>query len=179
MGDGEAGTGAEPGGTAAEPAQSGPPLEPEEHELVAAARRTLAPIPSTVTLTGLFGKSEDAEKRRVYFSPQLNRYAEFSASDVVRYDPVPAAQSPVPGYDATRVTLKRGSPIELTQTSNESVTADDQFDLDFRVGTAGPLSPVLRSGTTTLVCRTMTVEHGCFDLPFGKGGGGILDAGRP
>jgi hypothetical protein len=105
---------------------------PPEHPLVASLRANPQTPPApTVTVTGLFGASDDPAKGRVYLSSQLDHYAEFHSDDVVHYETIPAAQSPIPGYDTTRVTVKRGSSVTYAR----SVTADDQFDLDVRLGT--------------------------------------------
>jgi hypothetical protein len=151
--------------------ESGPPAEPPEHPLVASAQRaSQTPVAATVALTGLFGRADEPEKRRVYLSAQLNQYAEFRAEDVVRYDDVSAADSPIAGHAATRVTLKRGSPVAFTHNWTESLNADDQFDLDVRVATgvlpswAWPHTPAVRTmedtrfrcvvrATETIGCR--------------------------
>jgi hypothetical protein len=136
-------------------------VEPPEHPLVASAQRaTQTPVATTVTLTGLFGRAEDPDKRRVYFSAQLNQFAEFRASDVVGYDDVSAAESPVPGQAATRVTLKRGSPVQFTHTQTESLSADEQFDLDARIDT-GLVGPWGWRGAATNFCRTIVETIRC------------------
>jgi hypothetical protein len=139
------------------------PAEPPEHPLVASLRDDPAGAATpTVTVTGLFGRSDDPAKRRVYFSAQLDHYAEFLAEDVIRYESVSAGQSPVPGHEATRVTLTQGSRVDFTYARTESVIADDQFDLDIRIG-EGTCAPTSATGTGPgmIVYRTMVSQYTC------------------
>jgi hypothetical protein len=116
----------------------GPIDTPDEHPFVASARATPESAPAVnVRVTGLFANSDDPEKQRVYLSSALDYYADFRAEDVVHYEPIAAERSPIPGYDATRVTLKRGSPIAFTYMRTQSLIADDQFDIDVRLGPGG------------------------------------------
>jgi hypothetical protein len=148
------------------------PREPPEHPLVGSLRKDPArPATPTVAVTGLFGRSDDPEKRRVYFSRELAYYAEFRVEDVVLYESVPVEESPIPDYEATRVTLHRGSRIDFTYARTDSLVAEDQFDLDIRLGlqdltsTGGGTCDTCATSTTCQTCtgqcrpRTMGTQH--------------------
>jgi hypothetical protein len=99
----------------------------------------LRPDPSqppqpAITLSGLIGDSDRAGCRRLYFTRELDYYAEFRNEDVVDTSPIPPEQAPLPGLEATRVTLKRDATIDYTRT--RTAAAADEFDIDVRFGAA-------------------------------------------
>lgn len=127
---------------------------PSTHRLVEALRREDDGAEDwPLTLTGLFEQGGESGRHRVYFSPQ--HYAEFDHEDALRYDQVPGDPVGFPGEEATQVTLKRGAKVTHVRTN--SVTADNQFDLDMQLGggPGGGATPML----ATLGCpgsvRTM------------------------
>lgn len=138
---------------------------PGQHPLVAAAQGTpAAPPDSPVTVTGFFGNSPQSGKHRVYFTPQLDHYAEFSDSDIMHTeDNVPADSLGAPGQTATRVTLQRGAKIEFTRVQKSSISADNQFDLDLQLGGGGagggPAPVVATLNCTGSVIRTMCIAE--------------------
>jgi hypothetical protein len=106
----------------------GPP-EPDEHPLV--AELTPADGPDTVTLIGMY-KKLGGTRRRVYLTADQSSYADFDVSDYRGFEDVPADSSPIPGVATTRVTLRRGAPVDFTYAQRSSVTAHNQVDLDVR-----------------------------------------------
>lgn len=137
--------------------------EPPDHALVQAqaASGGGGGTPDTVTLVGLYEKVSTT-RRRVYLTRDLASYAEFNASDFVDYEDVPAQSSPIPGVDATRVTLKRGAPIDFVYSHRTSVAAHNQTDIDVRCGLAPGGPPVYGPDrtmiTTTKVCHDYMVN---------------------
>ena len=49
--------------------------------------------------------------RGLYFTAELDYYAEFRAEDVIAYADIPADQPPFLGEQATRVTLRRDAQV--------------------------------------------------------------------
>jgi len=99
----------------------------------------LRPDPSqppepTRTLQGLLGDSDRSGFRRVYFTADLDWYAEFRVEDVVFVADIPPEQAPFLGEQATRVTLRRDGVIDFTRTHRPRLL--DEFDLDIRLATA-------------------------------------------
>jgi len=90
------------------------------------------PPERTLTLTGFLGDSDRAGFRRLYFTRDLDYYAEFRAEDVVHVAPIPADEQPFRGEDATVVSLRRDATIEYTRT--RTTRPPDEFDIDVRLG---------------------------------------------
>lgn len=108
---------------------------PDQHPYV----ERLRPDPSkpprpAVTLTGLLGRSDRDGHQRLYFTRDLGTYAEFPSSDVIFVEPVPAAESPIKGIDASRVTLSHDAPIHYTRSTKATALGD--FDLNVRTARA-------------------------------------------
>jgi hypothetical protein len=88
----------------------------------------LVPDPSqppapTVSLLGLLGRSTKEGYWRLYFSTELNRYAEFKEEDVLHSVKVPRALPPFLGMEATRVWLRADAEIEYTRHESRRVQA--------------------------------------------------------
>jgi len=103
----------------------------------------LRPDPSeppelTKTLEGALGDSDRPGFRRLYFTAELDSYAEFRSEDVLSVADVPADQPPFLGESATRVTLRRDAVVDFTRTQQGRL--DDEFDLDVRLA-AGAGAP--------------------------------------
>ncbi|MER7765698.1 hypothetical protein [Kitasatospora sp. NPDC096140] len=88
--------------------------------------------PRTLTLSGLLGDSDRPGFRRLYFTKQLDYYAEFASADVLSAEDVASDRPPFVGLDATEVTLRRDATVHFTRV--ETATPVDQFDLDLRLG---------------------------------------------
>jgi hypothetical protein len=84
-------------------------------------------------LEGLMGDSDREGYRRLYFTRELDYYAEFRAEDVIFSEPIPSDQSPFLGLDATRLGIKRDATIEFTRARTPRPV--DEFDLDIRLAT--------------------------------------------
>ena len=92
---------------------------------------TQLPVP-TLTMAGFLGDSDREGCRRLYFSSDLDYYAEFRVDDVVEVEAIPAGQAPFRGEQATRLTLRRGATVEYTRV--RTARPVDEFDLDVRFG---------------------------------------------
>jgi hypothetical protein len=92
------------------------------------------PVPVRI-MEGLMGRSDREGCWRLYFTPDLDNYAEFRAEDVVYSESIPPEQSPLVGLDATRVVIKRDATIEYTRIRTSRPV--DEFDLDVRLEALG------------------------------------------
>ena len=101
-------------------------------------------------LEGLLGDSDREGYKRLYFTRELDHYAEFRTEDVVFREPIPSEQPPMVGLDATRVGIRRDAPIEYTRV--RAPRPVDEFDLDVRLGGA----PTRRPATTIDTCFGFT-----------------------
>jgi hypothetical protein len=104
----------------------------------------LRPDPSepptrVMVLEGLLGDSDRAGFRRLYFTSELDHYAEFRADQVLSVETLPADRPPFLGQEATRVTLPRDATVDYTRT--RTARPVDEFDLDVRLGPAGGMIP--------------------------------------
>jgi hypothetical protein len=88
-------------------------------------------------LEGLLGDSDREGYKRLYFTRELDHYAEFRAEDVVFSEPIPPEQPPFLGQQATRVGLRREATVEYTRVRTPRPV--DEFDLDVRLGAPGGL----------------------------------------
>jgi hypothetical protein len=94
------------------------------------------PAEPTKTLSGLLGDSDRPGSRRLYFTAELDYYAEFRVEDVIAYADIAADQPPFLGEPGTRVTLRRDAPVEYTHT--QQAPPLDEFDLDVRLAGRPP-----------------------------------------
>lgn len=85
---------------------------------------------ASLRMTGFLGDSDRAGFRRLYFTRNLDYYAEFRTEDVIHIVSIPSDQEPFRGEEATRVSLRRGAVVEYTRT--RVATTRDEFDLDVR-----------------------------------------------
>ena len=105
-------------------------------------------------LEGLLGDSDREGYRRLYFSRELDHYAEFRVEDVLFSEPIPPDQPPFLGQQATRVGLRREATVEYTRLRTPRPV--DEFDLDVRLGAPRGL----RAGAEALPL-TWPHEAGC------------------
>jgi hypothetical protein len=90
------------------------------------------PPAPTARMLGFLGDSYRPGFRRLYFTRDLDYYAEFRADDVLQMDSIPADQPPFPGDEATRLTLRRDATVEYTRIRTPH--SIDEFDADVRLG---------------------------------------------
>jgi len=116
---------------------AGGPEELRQDPFVERLRRDPSQPPQPVrVLEGLLGNSDRAGYHRIYFTRELDTYAEFRAEDVVYREPVPPDQPPFRGLDASRVGIRRDAPVWYTQVRTPRPV--DEFDLDIRLSRLGP-----------------------------------------
>ena len=112
---------------------------------------SLVPDPSqpptpTVSLLGLLGRSAKEGYWRLYFSTELNRYAQFKEEDVLHNVKIPRALPPFLGMEATRVRIRADAEIEYTRTESRKVRASGlQGGLTARMPIDPPPEAVLRA----------------------------------
>jgi hypothetical protein len=148
----------------------------EQHPYVERLRPDPSKPPTpVVALTGLLGRSDRSGHQRLYFTRDLGTYAEFPSADVLFVEPIPAAESPITGIDASRVTLSHDATVHYTRSTKANTLGD--FDLDVRTAragaTAGPGDPIRPrvtfldgpcDGTQITLCRGRTCIDICTDV---------------
>jgi hypothetical protein len=117
------------------------------------------PAKRVVVLVGLPGNSDRSGFQRLYLSLKLDYYAEFLDSDIVSTETVPAAESPFPGHDATRVSIAREATIYYVRVRSPQPV--DEWDLDVRLGAPEPAAAPA-AGTDT--CHTFCGPGVCHTL---------------
>jgi hypothetical protein len=114
-------------------------------------------------LEGLLGDSDREGYKRLYFTRELDSYAEFRAEDVVFREPIPSEQPPMVGLDATRAGIRRDATIEFTRVRTPRPV--DEFDLDVRLGVPGRqrriIGPVPLTDWNQDTCMTCNTQFGC------------------
>ena len=90
------------------------------------------PPQPTLTMSGFLGDSDRPGFRRLYFTRDLDYYAEFRTDDVLTITTIPADRDPFRGEEATRLTLRRDATVEYTRT--RTARPLDEFDLDIQFG---------------------------------------------
>jgi hypothetical protein len=125
------------------------------------------PAKRVLEIVGLPGNSDRSGYQRVYLSTKLDYYAEFLDSDIVSTAPVPAAESPFHGYDATRVSIGRDATIHYVRVRSPQPV--DEFDLDVRLGApaaaaqaVNPISPHPNGCTDACPTDVTCPKTGCF-----------------
>src|SRR5271165_6136835 len=136
------------------------------------------PAKKAVVLTGLPGDSDREGYQRLYLTMKLNYYAEFPVSAILSAETVPADQSPIPGQEATQVTISRDATIlYVTATSPQPI---DEFDLDVRLGALSAAPAILGTkigGGVGGTCETCVTQ--CDDAAIGtRCGGGATCLGH-
>jgi hypothetical protein len=89
------------------------------------------PAQRVIELVGLAGDSDRTGYQRLYLTVKLNYYAEFLIEDIVYLQTVPADESPFPGLEAARVSVRRDATINYTWARSPQPV--DEFDLDVRL----------------------------------------------
>jgi hypothetical protein len=82
-------------------------------------------------MTGFLGDSDRPGFRRLYFTRDLDYYAEFRVEDVVDLESIPADQPPFRGEEATRLALRRDATLEYTRV--RTARPLDEFDADVQL----------------------------------------------
>jgi hypothetical protein len=119
--------------------EEGPEERPQD-PLVERLRPDPSEPPTPVmVLEGLLGDSDRPGFRRLYFTRELDHYAEFRTDQVLSVETIPEDRPPWPGQEATRVTLPRDATVDYTRT--RVARPLDEFDLDVRLGPAGGFGP--------------------------------------
>ncbi|MFI1154949.1 hypothetical protein [Streptomyces sp. NPDC020817] len=81
-------------------------------------------------LKGFPGDGERDGQRRLYFTKNLDYYAEFAVEDVQHAEAIRQERQPFRAGEATEVTLREGAVVAYTR--NRVARPTDEFDLDFR-----------------------------------------------
>ncbi|HKE97511.1 MAG TPA: hypothetical protein VKG45_01060 [Actinomycetes bacterium] len=120
-----------------------------QDEIVSRLRPDPAQPPTAgLTFSGFLGDSDRPGFRRLYFTRDLDSYAEFRVEDVLHVTAVPASAEPFVGDEATRLTLRRDAAIDYTRT--RSGRPIDEFDLNIRLADPEVVEPGGAAPTATL-----------------------------
>jgi hypothetical protein len=108
------------------------------------------PAERVTVLRGLLGDSDREGYKRLYFTRDLDHYAEFRSEEVLFSERIPAHEPPFIGLDATSLSIRRNATVEYTWVRIPQPL--DEFDLDIRLSPGAGLSGVhpLTVGTTQL-----------------------------
>jgi hypothetical protein len=82
------------------------------------------PPTPTEALARLLGRSPREGHWRLYFSTELNRYAEFSEEAVLHSEKIPRERPPFAGSEATKVWIGQRAEAEYTRTQSRRVQAE-------------------------------------------------------
>ena len=89
------------------------------------------PAVPTRALVGFLGNSNREGYRRLYFSHELDYYAEFRTEDVIYREKTSIDELPDLELEASVVAIRKDATIEYTWVSTPSSL--DEFDLDLRL----------------------------------------------
>jgi hypothetical protein len=126
------------------------------------------PPEPALTMRGFLGDSERSGYRRLYFSRDLDYYAEFRTDDVVELSRISSDSSPFPGDEATKLVLRRDATVEYTQVRTARPLDVYDVDLRFRPETTGRNGFGAAPTWHSTVCTrdTFCYQYTCFtDVP--------------
>jgi hypothetical protein len=143
---------------------SNAPGKPQEEPILARLKRGSSQTPTGVTsFVGLLGRSPKPGYWLLYTGLDMSRSVEIQEADIVHSEQLASDQSPFGSLGGTRVFVKQDAQVTTTrtawQTQDASEAAGDEFDLDIRLGSAGPASP--REMFTRATCPGKTCKTEC------------------
>ena len=149
--------------------KSNAPGKPQEEPILARLKSGSSQTPTGVTsFVGLLGRSPKPGYWLLYTSLDMSRSVEIQEADIVHSEQLASDQSPFGSLGGTRVFVKQDAQVTTTraasQTQDASEAAGDEFDLDIRLGSAGPASPremFTRATCPRQTCKTECVQHTC------------------
>jgi hypothetical protein len=113
---------------------------------------------------GLLGRSPNQGRWRLYLSLDMSVHVEVKEEDIVHSEQLAADKSPFGGLGGTQIFVRKGAEVATTQLVSRTLEAggaEDEFDLDIRLGgAAGRAAPVfaintkIGAGGTCETCRT-------------------------
>jgi hypothetical protein len=112
----------------------------------------------TIQLTGWVGKGTEEGLWRLYLTPQLDQYVEFSADSVVHSQPLQKEQSALGG---STIWLKAGTPLQHTQIYSRQVQANFLSGGITSGYLAGSVSSLAAAGFRAGVVATGTRGYQC------------------
>jgi hypothetical protein len=142
----------------------------QEDRIVAQLASGAGQAPTGLTsYVGLLSRSPTAGRWRLYLSLDMSTFVEFAEEDVVHSEQLAADRSPFGSLGGTQVFVKKGAEVTATQTVTSTVEAggaEDQFDLDIRLGAsaalaAPPIPPPTSPAATCDTCRTLCDQATC------------------
>jgi hypothetical protein len=146
------------------------PGKPQEEPILARLKSGGQTPTGVTSFVGLLGRSPKPGHWLLYLSLDMGRSVEIDEADIIQTEQLSPDQSPFGGLGGTRVFVKQDAKVTTTQTASHTQHASaaaDEFDLDIRLGAAGPGAPALPIETKTCpdgsACRTCdgTCEGTC------------------
>jgi len=89
------------------------------------------------TFVGLEGHSRKAGYRVIFPTLDMARYLEIAEEDILEIEALPPARSPFGSLGGTRVSVREAARILTSRAAPQTPQADDEFDLDIRLGASG------------------------------------------
>jgi hypothetical protein len=125
------------------------------------------PPDPVLAMRGFLGDSDRAGHRRLYFTRDLDYYAEFRWEDVLETTRLGPEVSPFPGEEATRLVLRRDATVEYTQVRTARPLDVYDVDLRFRPDAYAPNGGAAPTWHSTVCTRdTFCYQYTCFtDVP--------------
>ena len=137
----------------------------------------LVPDPSepavpAIVLEGLIGRSARDGYWRLYFTSDLNSYAEFRKEDVLHHEPSAKEQPPFVGLESTNLWVKRDAEVTYTRLVSPSQVQASFLEGDIATGSTAEAGPTARpfgpeaagappiTPTNSVWCPP-TYGHGC------------------
>jgi hypothetical protein len=112
-------------------------------------------------MAGLLGDSDRPGFRRLYFTRDLEYYAEFRIEDIIATESIPPEQAPFMGLEATRLTLKRDASLQYTRTHTPRPV--DHWDLDVAIRDVTRYGPTRLIRTAEPLClERLSLNPECF-----------------
>lgn len=118
------------------------------------------PPQRALTFAGLLGDSDRPGFRRLYFTRELDYYAEFRAEDIINTEAIPPEHPPFVGLDATRLTVKREAPVQYTRVRSGDPV--DEWDLDVAIGYSKFKPSVFVNSVAWGCVEKLSVLENCF-----------------
>jgi hypothetical protein len=99
------------------------------------------------TFVGLQGSSQRAGYRVIFPTLDMGRFVEIAEEDILATEDLAPAHSPFGALGGTRVSVREAARILTSRAGSQMLEADDEFDLDIRLGASGwSMPPFMHEG---------------------------------
>jgi len=147
-----------------DPNQPPPKKSLQEHELIARLKGSSPQMPAGLTTyVGLLGRSTREGYWILYLTLDMSRYVEVREEDIASAVDLPPDRSPFGSLGGTMLFVRSDATVTTIQTTSTTHPAGepaDEFDLDIRLGRAGPAARPLTVTCPGDTCRTCDTCRG-------------------